>query len=78
MNTLFQDEQNNQDDSEVDDEIEPRLKYVRMRNDLVNILQKDAASCIAVHPKVHSVNSMYLQNGYQLLSCDNDDLYLTC
>lgn len=34
------------------DEIEPRLKYVRIRNDLENILQNDAASCIAVHPKV--------------------------
>lgn len=43
--------ENNNDDSEIDDEVEPRLKYVRMRNDLVNILQKDAASCIAVHPK---------------------------
>ncbi|XP_015603848.1 vacuolar protein sorting-associated protein 41 homolog isoform X2 [Cephus cinctus] len=45
-------EQNNEEysDSEVD-EVEPRLKYVRVRNDLENILQNDAASCIAVHPK---------------------------
>lgn len=34
------------------DETEPRLKYVRIRNDLEHILQNDAASCIAVHPKV--------------------------
>ncbi|XP_020282011.1 vacuolar protein sorting-associated protein 41 homolog isoform X2 [Pseudomyrmex gracilis] len=47
------DEQNNQEDSDSSeiDEIEPRLKYVRIRNDLEHILQNDAASCIAVHPK---------------------------
>ncbi|XP_049953703.1 vacuolar protein sorting-associated protein 41 homolog isoform X1 [Schistocerca serialis cubense] len=33
------------------DEIEPRLKYVRMTNDVLKILNKDAASCMAVHPK---------------------------
>ncbi|XP_046834761.1 vacuolar protein sorting-associated protein 41 homolog isoform X2 [Vespa crabro] len=45
-------DQNNQDDSDSEvDEIEPKLKYVRMRNDLEHILQNDAASCIAVHPK---------------------------
>ncbi|KAI4491843.1 PREDICTED: vacuolar protein sorting-associated protein 41 homolog [Polistes canadensis] len=45
-------DQNNQDDSDSEiDEVEPRLKYVRMRNDLQHILQNDAASCIAVHPK---------------------------
>lgn len=49
----LQDERSNQDDSDSEiDEIEPRLKYVRMQNDLKNILQNDAASCIAVHPKV--------------------------
>lgn len=31
--------------------MEPKLKYVRMSNDLQDILLKDAASCIAVHPK---------------------------
>ncbi|XP_014223036.1 vacuolar protein sorting-associated protein 41 homolog isoform X1 [Trichogramma pretiosum] len=36
---------------DVDNEIEPRLKFLRLRNDVNNILQKDAASCIAVHPK---------------------------
>ncbi|CAL7933383.1 unnamed protein product [Xylocopa violacea] len=51
-NTSTKEEQNNQDDSDSEiDEIEPRLKYVRMRNDLEHILQNDAASCIAVHPK---------------------------
>ncbi|CAG5117731.1 unnamed protein product, partial [Candidula unifasciata] len=32
-------------------EIEPKLKYERLANDLTTILHKDAASCIAVHPK---------------------------
>nr|XP_033335981.1 vacuolar protein sorting-associated protein 41 homolog [Megalopta genalis] len=51
-NTSDKEEQNNQDDSDREiDEVEPRLKYVRMRNDLDNILQNDSASCIAVHPK---------------------------
>ncbi|OAD57320.1 Vacuolar protein sorting-associated protein 41 like protein [Eufriesea mexicana] len=47
-NTSNKEEQNNQNnsDSEVGD-VEPRLKYVRVRNDLENILQNDAASCIA-------------------------------
>ncbi|XP_076241786.1 vacuolar protein sorting-associated protein light [Calliopsis andreniformis] len=51
-NTSNKEEQNNQDDSDSEiDELEPRLKYVRVRNDLEHILQNDAASCIAVHPK---------------------------
>lgn len=50
---ISQEEQNNQDDSDSEvDEVEPRLKFVRMRNGLEHILQNDAASCIAVHPKV--------------------------
>jgi hypothetical protein len=36
----------------VSEEIEPKLKYVRLANDLKSILTKDAANCIAVHPKV--------------------------
>lgn len=36
----------------MDEEVEPKLKYVRMSNDLQDILLKDAASCIAVHPKL--------------------------
>ncbi|XP_031367642.1 vacuolar protein sorting-associated protein 41 homolog isoform X1 [Apis dorsata] len=51
-NTSNKEDQNNQDDSDSEvDEVEPRLKYVRVRNDLEHILQNDAASCIAVHPK---------------------------
>lgn len=33
-------------------EIEPKLCYERLTNDVPNILKKDAASCIAVHTKV--------------------------
>ncbi|XP_033218064.1 vacuolar protein sorting-associated protein 41 homolog [Belonocnema kinseyi] len=51
-------EDQSQDGSDSDvDEVEPRLKYVRMRNDLENILQRDAASCIAVHPKFLCIGS---------------------
>lgn len=40
------------DDDEEDEEVEPKLKYERLSNDIGHILKKDAASCIAVHPKV--------------------------
>lgn len=39
-------------DSTASEEVEPKLKYVRLTNDLQSILTKDAASCITVHPKV--------------------------
>ncbi|CAK9833550.1 Vacuolar protein sorting-associated protein 41 homolog [Anthophora retusa] len=59
-NTSNKEEQNNQDDSDSEvDEVEPRLKYVRMRNDLEHILQNDAASCIAVHPKFLCLGSYW-------------------
>ncbi|XP_012255433.1 vacuolar protein sorting-associated protein 41 homolog isoform X1 [Athalia rosae] len=46
------DQEHNQVDSDSEvEEVEPRLKYARIKNDLMNILQTDAASCIAVHPK---------------------------
>ncbi|CAH1988112.1 unnamed protein product [Acanthoscelides obtectus] len=34
-----------------EDEIEPKLKYVRLSNDLKSIFHKSSATCIAVHPK---------------------------
>lgn len=40
------------DEEEDDEEVEPKLKYERLSNDIAHILKKDAASCIAVHPKV--------------------------
>ena len=40
------------DDEEEEEEIEPKLKYERLSNDISQILKRDAASCIAVHPKV--------------------------
>ncbi|BES91997.1 light protein [Nesidiocoris tenuis] len=33
------------------EEKEPKLKYSRMVNDLLDILKKDSTSCVAVHPK---------------------------
>ncbi|KAL8579065.1 hypothetical protein ACOMHN_036004 [Nucella lapillus] len=39
------------DESEIEEEVEPKLKYERISNDLTSILSKDAASCIAVHTK---------------------------
>lgn len=44
-------------DSTASEEVEPKLKYVRLTNDLQSILTKDAASCIAVHPKFVCVGS---------------------
>lgn len=35
-----------------EEEVEPKLKYVRISNDLKRILNKDAVSCIAVHSRV--------------------------
>ncbi|GLG97383.1 Protein of unknown function [Gryllus bimaculatus] len=46
------DDDEDERNSTVSEEAEPKLKYVRMMNDVQNILTKDAASCIAVHPKV--------------------------
>ncbi|XP_064614137.1 vacuolar protein sorting-associated protein 41 homolog [Liolophura sinensis] len=42
-------EEDSEDESE--EEVEPKLKYERIGNDLTGILSKDAASCMAVHPK---------------------------
>ncbi|XP_046655188.1 vacuolar protein sorting-associated protein 41 homolog [Daphnia pulicaria] len=39
------------DDDDEEEEVEPKLKYERLSNDITVILKKDAASCIAVHPK---------------------------
>lgn len=51
------DELGNDEEKDSSEEIEPKLKYVRITNDLQNILCKDAASCIAVHPKFVCVGS---------------------
>jgi vacuolar protein sorting-associated protein 41 len=39
------------DSSMASEEVEPKLKYTRISNDLRTLLAKDAVSCIAVHPK---------------------------
>jgi len=42
-----------EEDEEDDEENpEPKLNFIRIRNDLVSILEKDAVSCVAVHSKV--------------------------
>lgn len=40
-------------ESSVEEEIEPKLKYVRLSNDLQSIFIKSTATCIAVHRKVY-------------------------
>lgn len=47
---IFQD---TSDTESLEDEIEPKLKYVRLSNDLQNILLTSSATCIGVHPKVN-------------------------
>lgn len=41
-----------ENDSSDEEEVEPKLKYVRISNSLKRILSNDAVSCIAVHSKV--------------------------
>lgn len=47
------------DGSSLSEEVEPRLKYTRMTHDLANILFKDAASCVALHPKFICVGTRW-------------------
>ena len=52
--TADEDNDDDGDDDEEDEEeeeLEPRLKYERLGNDLSQILSKDAASALSVHPK---------------------------
>ncbi|KAL5007431.1 hypothetical protein ScPMuIL_016237 [Solemya velum] len=49
LNEEEEEEESGSDESE--EEIEPKLKYERIGNDLTRILSKDAASCMAVHTK---------------------------
>lgn len=51
FSSLFQDPETDS----TEEEVEPKLKYVRISNDLQKILSKDAVSCIAVHAKVRLV-----------------------
>lgn len=41
------------DDEEDEEDVEPKLKYERLANDIGRILKTDAARCISVHPKVN-------------------------
>ncbi|XP_065201572.1 vacuolar protein sorting-associated protein 41 homolog [Planococcus citri] len=41
------------------DEIEPKLKYERLSNDIQEILQKDSVSCVAFHPKIICIGTRW-------------------
>jgi len=61
------------DDADDDEEeVEPKLKYERLSNDIAHILKIDASSCIAVHPKVlpklKSKSKHFLKLKYYILS----------
>src|SRR5687768_13162649 len=45
-----------EEDEDEDDHPEPKLNFIRIRNDLIGILEKDSVSCVAVHSKVSFVN----------------------
>ena len=49
-------EENTKNDTE---EIEPKLKYLRIGCDLKNILQSDSVSCIAAHSKVKQIHQLF-------------------
>lgn len=61
LNALFLLLQEFTSDSEwSEDEIEPKLKYVRLNNDLKKLLNNTSATCIAVHTKVGIVMYSYM------------------
>lgn len=47
-------------ESSLEEEIEPKLKYVRLSNDLQSIFIKSTATCIAVHRKVFIIAAKIL------------------
>lgn len=47
------------DTESIEEEIEPKLKYIRLANHLQRILLKDAISCIAVHPRFICLGSHF-------------------
>ena len=57
------------DMSDEEEEVEPKLKYERLSNDIAHILKKDAASCISVHSKV-SVSSNYSFSVSMTFNCN--------
>jgi len=44
-----------EEEEDSSDDEEPKLKFERLGNDFSKILDKDAVSCVAVHPKVRSM-----------------------
>ncbi|XP_039275820.1 vacuolar protein sorting-associated protein 41 homolog [Nilaparvata lugens] len=54
-----EDDGDDDDEDSLSEEVEPKLKYTRMTHDLANILFKDAASCVALHPKFICVGTRW-------------------
>ncbi len=52
-------EEQEDDSSSSTDEVEPKLKYERLSNDLQAILRKDAVSCVAFHPKIICIGTRW-------------------
>ncbi|RWS26604.1 vacuolar protein sorting-associated protein 41-like protein [Leptotrombidium deliense] len=61
VEAAFETDENNFECSsdECEEEVEPKLTYERMVNDVVNILQHDSATCIAVHSKFIALGTNY-------------------
>ena len=47
------------DEDEDEEDVEPKLKYERLANDIGYILKTDAARCISVHPKVKKLTVIF-------------------
>jgi len=50
--SLEDEEEEDEEEDDDDDSPEPKLNFIRVRNDLVRILEMDGVSCVAVHSKV--------------------------
>jgi len=48
----LEDDDDDDDDEDNLESTEPKLNFVRIKNDLMSILEKDSVSCVAVHSKV--------------------------
>ncbi|XP_069111688.1 vacuolar protein sorting-associated protein 41 homolog [Argopecten irradians] len=55
--TVEDDDQDESDEESSEEEVEPKLKYERLGNDLNTILSKDCASCMAVDSKFLAVGT---------------------
>ncbi len=64
-----EEQRDEEEDDEDEEELEPKLKYERLSNDIGRILKSDTASCIAVHPKVSSSSSSFSMFNRLLETC---------